>query len=163
MKNKQSGFTLIELMIVVAIIGILAAIALPAYQDYTVRAKVSEGMISGSAFKVGVSESFVDNGMLGVAAYAGVVNLPANQPNIQTAKISAVNIAPLTGIITITLGGVDMAQLGAFNQLAYVPGIGIANAALANGLVGTIQWRCNQAGTTITDNYLPATCRAVAP
>ena len=159
MKNKQSGFTLIELMIVVAIIGILAAIALPAYQDYTVRAKVSEGMISGSAFKVGVSESFVDNGMAGVAVYAGVVNAAPNQINITTSKISVVNIAPLTGVITITLGGVDMAQLAALNQIAYVPGIGVANDVLADGLSGTIQWSCNGAGTTITDNYLPNTCR----
>ena len=155
MKNKQSGFTLIELMIVVAIIGILAAIALPAYQNYTVRAKVSEGMIAGSALKVGVSESFVDNGMAGVADYALIVN--GDQAAVTTAKISVVNIAGGTGIITMTLGGIPQLLAGA-NNLVYVPGIGVANAALADNLVGTIQWNCNTAGTTIIAIYLPNTC-----
>ncbi|MFZ9040006.1 MAG: pilin, partial [Gammaproteobacteria bacterium] len=85
MKKVQAGFTLIELMIVVAIIGILAAVALPAYQDYTVRAKVSEGAIAASAIKVGVSEMFANSGMAGVAAYAAEVG--ANQANLITDKI----------------------------------------------------------------------------
>ena len=68
MKRIQQGFTLIELMIVVAIIGILAAIALPAYKDYTVRAKVSELILAGSAGKVQVAEYFQVNGALPTAA-----------------------------------------------------------------------------------------------
>ena len=156
MKNKQSGFTLIELMIVVAIIAILASIALPAYQDYTVRAKVSEGLISSASIKVGVSESFVDDGMAGVAAYAAVVN--GAQAGLTTAKITAATILPATGAITITMGGIPQLGVGTDN-IAFIPGIGAANAALADGLLGTIQWNCNTALTTVVVAYLPNTCR----
>ena len=67
MKKQQSGFTLIELMIVVAIIGILAAVALPAYQDYTTRAKVTEGLVLASSAKASIAEGYQTNGMNGLA------------------------------------------------------------------------------------------------
>ena len=160
MKKIQQGFTLIELMIVIAIIGILAAIALPAYQDYTVRAKVSEGAISASAIKVGVTEMFADDGMTGLTAYKAV--LVADQANLKTDKITAVALNDLTGEITVTLGGIT--QLGAgTDTLAYMPMI--ANKAISNTATGSIEWNCSATGgaikasTTIDAKYLPANCR----
>jgi type IV pilus assembly protein PilA len=154
MKKIQQGFTLIELMIVVAIIGILAAIALPAYQDYTVRAQVSEGMVAASALKVGVTDMFADRGMAGVAAYSA--EIAADQASLVTTKISAVAVDPATGTISITMGGIP--QLAAGNVLAFVPEIG--GAAIANNnATGSITWDCTTATTTIIDKYLPAACR----
>ncbi len=158
-KQLQKGFTLIELMIVVAIIGILASIALPAYQDYTVRAKVSEGSIAASSLKVGVAEMFGDQGMAGIAAYSAEV--AADQASLITAdKITAVTVAPATGAITVSMG--NIAQLTAGANLAFVPQIG--GAALANNnSAGTITWDCNATTngglTTIINKYLPAACR----
>jgi type IV pilus assembly protein PilA len=159
MKKLQQGFTLIELMIVIAIIGILAAIALPAYQDYTVRAKVSEAAISASAVKVGVTEMFADSGMTGVLTYSGTI--AADLPNLVTDKITNVAVNGGTGEITITLGGIP--QLGAgTNTLAYLPQI--AGAAISNAnSTGSITWYCDAAAagasTTILPKFLPANCR----
>ncbi|MGB5297670.1 MAG: pilin [Thiogranum sp.] len=157
MKKVQQGFTLIELMIVIAIIGILAAIALPAYQDYTVRAKVSEGAIAASAIKVGVTEMFADDGVAGLAAYDLVIQ--ADQANLITDKISAVAVNPANGVITITMAGI--AQLNGADVLAFVPQIGGAAISDANS-AGSVEWLCSNADgapTTIDPKFLPANCR----
>jgi len=162
MKKIQQGFTLIELMIVIAIIGILAAIALPAYQDYTVRAKVSEGAIAASAVKVGVTELFADNGMPGLVTYKAVIDADVAAGNIVTDKISDVDLDSATGEITVTM---NIPQLAALNVLAYMPQIN--NAAISNNnSTGSIEWVCSAnpangiaANTTILPKFLPANCR----
>src|SRR6187431_914303 len=100
-KTLQKGFTLIELMIVIAIIGILAAVALPAYQDYTVRAKVSELILGASSPKSLVSEAFQSDSLAGVTAAAKEYNKRAAAE--KTSKyISAIVIDDTNGAITIT-------------------------------------------------------------
>ena len=159
MKKQQSGFTLIELMIVVAIIGILAAVALPAYQDYTVRAKVSEGMVLGGGFKTGVLDAFTSNGVAGIATYSAEV--AADAGNIATDYIQSVAIDALDGTITVTFATVapGIPALAGANILTFAPTIG--GAALADdNTSGSVEWECDAAaGTTIELKYLPNACK----
>ena len=141
--KKQQGFTLIELMIVVAIIGILAAIALPAYQDYMIRAKVTEGLVLASAAKTTVSE----NASQGAAVLdAGWVAPTA------TSNVSSITVDQPTGAITITYS----AKAGG-GTIIMTPSSG--GAALAAGTVPTqsISWSCT--GGTQLAKYRPSTCR----
>jgi type IV pilus assembly protein PilA len=167
-KQMQKGFTLIELMIVVAIIGILASIALPAYQDYTVRAKVSEGVIAASSVKIGIAEMLADSGIAGVARYA--TEVANDQANIVTNKISGI-VVGAAGEVTVSFNtaanGISQLAAGT-NDLQYVPSI--AGGALANNnSTGSIDWNCAAAlpagttgiaaATTVPNKYLPASCR----
>src|SRR3954469_10456305 len=115
MKKIQQGFTLIELMIVVAIIGILAAIAIPAYQDYTVRSKVTEGLNLAAAAKLAVAETWQSNGNLTATGFTFT----------PTKYVQNIAINNANGEITVTYDGTAnvMAALGAANTLVLVPTI----------------------------------------
>jgi type IV pilus assembly protein PilA len=138
MKAVQKGFTLIELMIVVAIIGILAAIAIPAYQDYTVRSKVTEGLGLASSAKVAISEGFQSNDMAGVSAAANAWN--ANF--VQTKYVANIQPNAGTGQIVITYSA-TVPQVAA-QTVTLSPYIN--QVALATNQTGAIDWACTSAG-----------------
>ena len=144
MKYAQKGFTLIELMIVVAIIGILAAVALPAYQDYTIRARVTEGLSLASAAKTTVAE----NAMNGVADLSTGWTTPSATPNV-----GSLSVDTGTGVITINY----LAPAGGPSTILMTPQAG--GAAITGGTVPTdaIQWDCK--GGSQLAKYRPASCR----
>jgi type IV pilus assembly protein PilA len=146
MKAFQKGFTLIELMIVVAIIGILAAIAIPAYQDYTVRSKVTEGLALASSAKVAIGEGFQSNDMAGVTAAAAALNAAgAFTPTKYVTGITA--NAANNGQIIVTYNAVRIPQLAGGNVLTLTPYIG--GALLAAGVQGPIDWGCASATNVV--------------
>jgi type IV pilus assembly protein PilA len=141
LKNVQKGFTLIELMIVVAIIGILAAIAIPAYSDYTKRAKVTELVTAGSACKASVSEFFqAEQTFPANIDQAGCSATP-------TAKITSLTLGA-NGVITVTANATGAGVSGTYEL---VP----TEAAPAGS--GVLEWSCTT--SSIDPKYLPANCR----
>ena len=150
-RTLQKGFTLIELMIVVAIIGILAAVALPAYQDYTVRAKVTEGLSLAGAAKLAVAENSSEG-----RAYASGWTAPA-----ATSSVASVAITEATGQITITYG----AQIeGGSKTILIVPssnGTAFTGGTATTSSIptgGSLVFDCKTG--TLAAKYRPAACRA---
>lgn len=145
--TKNKGFTLIELMIVVAIIGILAAIAIPAYQDYTIRTRVSEGINLSFEAKTAVSETVSSFGRFpsAVASYGLPAAVSMAGQNTRAVGVTA----PATGVITITyrtLGG------------STAPGDTIVLTPTINAGLGSVSWTCSTGGS-LPGKYRPTNCR----
>jgi type IV pilus assembly protein PilA len=168
LKQAQKGFTLIELMIVVAIIGIMAAIALPAYQDYTIRSKISEGVIGASSAKALVSEAFQTDGIQGVNIASTAWNLAASQSKYVNNVAVATN-----GVITVNFRATTQNGLPTTlnnNTLVFTPSVG--QAVLAPTSQGAIDWACGSFSTNTAQGrnlprnpgnlpakYAPSECR----
>ena len=138
MKLLQKGFTLIELMIVVAIIGILAAVALPAYQDYTIRAKVSELVVAASGFKATISEAAQSNSTLASSGMGLSIST--------TGKVTGGTVT-VDGVVTV---------IGSSTSVGTAVSIILTPSLQTDGKV---TWLCGTGGTTDTYKFVPAECR----
>ena len=147
-KSLQKGFTLIELMIVVAIIAILAAIAIPAYQDYLIRSQVSEGASLASGARTAVAEFYSNTGRFpSTNASAG---LPSTATDIRGSYVASVNVGGTTaGQVVATFGHDANTAIttGGANTLVF--------SAITHE--GSIEWSCTP--STVNDKYLPTSCR----
>jgi type IV pilus assembly protein PilA len=146
-KPTQNGFTLIELMIVVAIVGILAAVAIPAYQDYTVRAKVAEGFAAIGAAKANVADVYMATGSFpGSNADAGL----GTAADYATSQVNSLEIGA-GGAITVTFKKLgDGTALASGKQILFTP---TATAA------GAVNWGCAGGATPLSARYRPGNCR----
>lgn len=142
MDAMQQGFTLIELMVVVAIIGILTTVALPAYQDYVIRSKIAEVIVIADAAKTNLSDYYMSAGTMPSNTAQANINTDA----AQSKYISSIAFAATTTTATISYTLSDIGATGDIALVGTVSGGGIA-------------WDCGTAATTVTERYLPETCR----
>ena len=157
MKRMQQGFTLIELMIVVAIIGILAAVALPAYQDYTVRAKMSEVLLAMSACRTSITEVYQTGGTPPGAGNWGC------EGGVASKYVAGINTTA-DGVVQATITGISVdvnnkvVSLAPLVKDAQTVASSAAGGNMGQGLFG---WRCGSTtdGTTVSSKYLPGSCR----
>jgi type IV pilus assembly protein PilA len=181
MKQMQKGFTLIELMIVVAIIGILAAIALPAYKDYTIRTRVSEGLVLAGGYKAAIGEVASINDLTQAVT---TWNAGATNTGASSKYVNSIQGVAATGVATIVYNAGNVGVIAPANTLTLSPFVRTGAAAvptlataLGAGTSGSIDWACvsatNQAATSrfgasapaalaangVLAKYAPAECR----
>jgi type IV pilus assembly protein PilA len=158
MKRVQQGFTLIELMIVVAIIGILAAVALPAYQDYTVRAKLTEVMTAASSCKTGVAEFIQSNGAFPADAQAAGCSTAAANSSISK-YVQNITVADDTGAVTVEIQGTGITALDNASLVLQPTANNARTTALATAATPIAGWSCGTAADAALYKYFPAPCR----
>lgn len=168
-QRMQKGFTLIELMIVVAIIGILAAVAVPQYQDYTVRSQVSEGLSMSGELKTAVADFVATNGRF-PAALTSMTNVGNAPTSFAGQYVSSMNVAG--NIIRVSFGATRAstairtstllitATVNGAGQLNWVCGQAPLPTGVSSVLNGTTYTAHTPANTTVSNKYLPASCRA---
>jgi type IV pilus assembly protein PilA len=152
-RSLQQGFTLIELMIVVAIIGILAAVALPAYQDYTKRAKLSEVILAASACRTTITEVYQSGSQSAVAA-----NAWGCESTGTTSKYVASIQTDVNGKVTVTAQGVGDGNIDG-KVVTLIPADSGGAALVYTPGVAINRWICGGAGTTVLPKFLPGSCR----
>jgi type IV pilus assembly protein PilA len=155
MKTLQKGFTLIELMIVVAIIGILAAVALPAYQDYTIRAKMSEVILAMSACRTSITEVYQSGASApGPGGWGCEVSTTA-----ATKYVNAITTDG-NGIVQATVRNISSSVDSSIIQLTPLQDATTPSTFTANAAQALFGWRCGPAGTNgVPPKYLPGSCR----
>ena len=156
MKSLQKGFTLIELMIVVAIIGILAAVALPAYQDYTIRAKMSEVILGMSACRTSITEVYQSGAASVMVADGWGCEVGTTQ---QTKYVAGVT-TDANGGVTATIQNISGSVDGSVVTLIPLASAGTA-ATYTGGSQTLYGWLCGGTGTNVNTKYLPGSCRGM--
>jgi type IV pilus assembly protein PilA len=156
MKRIQQGFTLIELMIVVAIIGILAAVALPAYQDYTVKAKVSEIVLAASSCRTSVTEA------LQTSPTTTVDLSKSCDTTANPSKFVAGVAVSTAGVITVSGNGTNLTQLGTKVGIQLAPFVAGVAVTTADGGRTIAEWKCGptSGATGMDPKYLPGSCKS---
>jgi type IV pilus assembly protein PilA len=159
-RQLQKGFTLIELMIVVAIIGILAAVALPAYQDYTKRAKMSEVILAASACRTSITEVVQSSTTLPTDGNWGCEQTTAGGSSQYVARVDTLTIGGMPGAIRVTSQNIPNKTDGSAGGIVtLIPYSDVAGTTMVSSGATVKKWLCGGTGTDVSPKLLPGSCR----